>query len=185
MTKSLPSPKELSKLLRYEPDTGLLFWRERTPDMFEGGKYPAERVAHCWNAKYAGQMAFKFKSKSGYLQGSIFDKTYLAHRIVWVVGAGEWPKDQIDHINHDRSDNRWINLRQATSQENHRNRSLSSNNRSGFCGVRFYKQIGKWHTQIRIDGLNKHLGFFDNKTDAITARKAANKKYGYHSNHGG
>lgn len=82
-----------------------------------------------------------------------------------------------DHINRNPLDNRKSNLRQASTQENARNRSVPSNNTSGFIGVSWDKDAEKWRAFIKINGKNKWLGRFINKEDAIVARLKAEKEY--------
>ncbi len=96
----------------------------------------------------------------------------------------EWPRDQIDHINGVRTDNRIGNLRSVTSRENSRNLKLPTNNTSGRIGVMWSGRDSKWLAVIQVDGGKKHLGYFDNFEDASNARKAAELKYDFHENHG-
>lgn len=181
--KNLPSPELLRKLLRYEPDTGKLYWRERTPDMFVDGKRSAEGCCSNWNSRYAGKEAFT-AFQNGYLHGSIFDRLYLTHRVIWAICHGAWPLAQIDHINGDRRDNRIKNLRSVSHAENGKNQKLSLRNTSGVCGVSWHGSRKKWHSRIMLDGKELHIGYFTDKADAIAARKAAEAKYGFHPNHG-
>jgi len=97
--------------------------------------------------------------------------------------TGRMPPNQADHINHNRSDNRFLNLTEATNKQNHRNETLQTNNKTGFTGV--HKTNGKWTAKIMVDGKNINLGVFSNIEDAAIARKAANKKYKFSQNHGG
>ena len=122
--RELPSPELLRKLLRYEPETGKLFWRKRPPDMF-----PRESRGLSWNTRYAGAEAFKDKHERGYKRGSIFGKTFRAHRAIWAMVHGHWPPEDVDHINGDTSDNRLENLRAVSRQENLKNQRLSKTNR--------------------------------------------------------
>lgn len=181
--KNLPSPELLRKLLRYEPDTGKLYWRERTPDMFVDGKRSAEWCCKSWNIRFSGKEAFT-AFRNGYLYGSIFCRSYSAHRVIWAIYFGEWPLDDIDHINGGRSDNRIKNLRSVARSENMKNKKLPLNNTSGVMGVFWANLEKRWYAQITCDGKLKHLGKFLNKDDAIAARKAAEVKYGFHANHG-
>lgn len=181
--KNLPSPELLRKLLRYEPDTGKLYWRERTPDMFVDGKYAADRCCKIWNSKHSGKEAFT-TLVAGYPSGRIFNCHYFAHRVIWAIFYGEWPSNNIDHINGDKIDNKIINLRDVEQKINIRNCKINKNNKSGVVGVFWYKPTRKWHSQITFNGIRKHLGYFTDKDDAIAARKAAEAKYGFHANHG-
>ena len=179
MTKShLPSPELLRKLLKYDPETGKLYWRERPVDMFK-----SERGANPWNARYAHKEAFTYVHTNGYNRGNIYGIMCLAHRVIWCIVHGEWP-DQIDHINGVRDDNRIVNLRDVDNQENHRNISIGSHNTSGHIGVCWAKREGVWRPRIMIDGTEISLGYYCDIKDAINARACADIKYGFHKNHG-
>jgi len=185
MTKpDLPTIDTLHKLLRYEPKTGKLFWRKRDVAFFTDGKQAADHNAFAWNNKHAGNEALTSDSCKNYLCGRIFRKHYFAHRVIWAIAYDKWPTDQIDHINHDKKDNRIENLREVTNQENHKNLPRSLNNTSGVTGVHWIKQTSKWRAQICVEGSYKNLGYFIEKSEAITVRAAAELKYGFHKNHG-
>ena len=186
MTRDLPTIETLRKLLRYEPDTGKLYWRERNPDMFNStAKRTAIHACNNWNSKFSGKRAFVTVHNRGYNHGAIVGDMYLAHRVVWTMAYGEWPECEIDHINHNRTDNRLANLRSVTTQGNQRNASISKNNTSGVLGVSFDKSRSKWMASIMVDGKHIYLGRFSCIASAISARESANKKYGFHRNHGG
>ncbi len=106
------------------------------------------------------------------------------HRLAWLYMYGEWPVGDIDHINGIRDDNRLINLRSVSRQENLRNRRTGRNNTSGVMGVNWDKSLGKWRSSIGIGGKTKHLGVSHYKWDVICLRKSAEMKYGFHLNHG-
>ena len=176
----------LRLVLRYEPDTGKLYWRRRPVWLFRETRRSAASVCVGWNSRWAGAAAFTAQ-KDGYLAGRIFDRMYRAHRVMWVLQTGVWPEDEIDHINHDRSDNRWCNLRAVTKSQNQRNASISSNNTSGVLGVSRCSpgsQRRGWRARIYVDGDHIELGRFTRKEDAAAARKAADIKHGFHANHG-
>lgn len=178
MPKSLPSPELLRKLLRYEPDTGKLFWRERPRELFKSdGSFKR------WKSKFAGKEAFS-GFDDGYKRGYIFGVKFWAHRVCYAIFFGKWPSGQIDHINGIKSDNRIINIRDVSCSENLKNKRLQRNNTSGVCGVYFYKPTEKWGASIKLNKRSKHLGYFHKIEDAIAARKAAEVKYGFHENHG-
>lgn len=92
--------------------------------------------------------------------------------------------NQVDHENHIRNDNMWKNLRAANNSINQQNSSIRKDNKSGFTGVSWHKQSGKWSAYISINNRSFHIGIFLKLEDAIKARKAANSKYGFHQNHG-
>lgn len=131
-----------------------------------------------WNTKYAGKEAFTAIGNHGYLTGSVNDKMYTAHRVIWAIVYGEWPEHQIDHVNAIRTDNRISNLREATQQENNRNLRISKANSSGFKGVSWHSKTGKWVSYIRdSNGERKHLGLFATPESAHAAFCDAARKY--------
>ena len=172
------------ELLTYNPDTGKLFWKERSSKYF---KNPTHRKS--FNNQWAGKEALTAitRRKSGHparLDGRLFNKTYSAHRIAWLIYYGEWPKNQIDHINQDPTDNRIENLRDVTHAENNKNRTLQNNSTTGYSGVSFYKRDGKYRAEISINNITKHLGYYDTAEEAAAVRAVASINYNYHPNHG-
>lgn len=168
----------LKSLLHYEPLTGVFTWLPRVdnpPPNMRGGW-------GSWNTKFAGKEAGCFDGK-GYRLIAIHDRPYRASRLAWLYIHGVWP-DQIDHENHIRDDNRFINLRSVTNQINNQNRTLQSNNTSGIVGVSFSKRSKKWVVQFMVRGMHTCLGQFDNIEDAAVVRKAAEIEHGFHPNHG-
>jgi hypothetical protein len=182
--KKPPSPSVLRQLIDYDPETGALVWRVRDVSFFTDGKRSALDAMNAWNARYAGKPALKVKGSNGYFVGTIFGRKYIAHRVAWAIYSGAWPKNEIDHINGDKLDNRIANLRCATRQENNRNRAIGINNTSGAIGVYWNVSKLKWSAKIHKNGKQKHIGHFKSKDDAISARAKANIECGYHANHG-
>jgi len=163
--------ESLKCALMYNPETGELTWRLR-PDM-----------PNFWNTRYAGKPAFNSFANDGYKIGGFNNKVMLAHRVIFAIMTGQWPK-QVDHINGVRHDNRWTNLREATNRQNGRNQVIKSNNTSGHCGVSWRKDVGKWAALITFGGEKHSLGHFRSKAEAVAARKAAEIKYGFDPMHG-
>lgn len=184
-TRLLPTPTELRQLLDYNPETGKLFWKERPVEMFaQRGRVPREQGAKMWNNRWAGREAFTATGTAGYKVGALNFVNSSAHRVIWALHYGEWPKEQIDHINGIRDDNRISNLREVSDAENKKNTKRRADNKSGQQGVSWYSKIQKWSAEIKVDGRKLRLGQFSALPDAIAARKLAEKKYGYHENHG-
>jgi hypothetical protein len=123
-------------------------------------------------------------STKGYMKVSIRQGRYYIHRIAYALYYGKWPEHQIDHKNHNRIDNRKLNLRDVTSQVQQKNRSKPVNNVSGVVGVSFHTRCGKWQVTIAVAGKNKYLGLFSDFDEACQVRKAAEVEYDYHFNHG-
>jgi hypothetical protein len=183
MPKPLPSPEMLRKLLRYEPDTGKLFWRERTPDMFEDGSRPARDKCATWNGRYANKQAGTV-TNFGYISVSIWKCRIMAHRIAWAMYYGDLPKFNIDHINGNGLDNKISNLRDVDQKENSRNQRARSNNAGNITGVHWDKSRNQWQAYIKVNYKQIHLGRFKSLDAAIAARKDAEVKYNFHQNHG-
>jgi len=158
--------KKLKELLHYNPETGLF-----TRLVHRSSNATIGRIAGCANL-------------DGYIMIKIGKRLYSAHRLAFLYITGEWPADQMDHVNHIRDDNKWLNLNPVSSSENSRNVSMRKNNTSGIVGVFWDKSKNRWVAQIRKSRKQVNIGAFKDKFEAICARKSADHKYGYHENHG-
>ena len=157
--------EELKKLFRYDETTGKLFNR------INRGSTARKNIE-------AGSL------NRGYRVVRIDGVIYSVHRIIWKMETGTDPIDELDHVNHHKSDNRMENIREVTRQEQCRNRSISDINTSGTTGVSWHSGTKKWRVRIKVDGKCISLGLFKYYTAAVKKRKAAEFMYGYHSNHG-
>jgi hypothetical protein len=182
MTKKrkLPSPRVLRRLLDYDPETGELRWKERPVWMFRNGYHNRVTYARIWNTKNANNAAFTIRSTHGYWRGGIFKRTHYAHRVAWAIFHGEWPPEQIDHVNGIRTDNRIANLRSVSNQENQMNVKKRRDNTSGYTGIRKDKKYEFYTVEIS----NTYVGCYKKLEDAIEARKQAEARLGFHPNHG-
>lgn len=138
------------------------------------------RLRRSTREKKPGWLATQEHGRS-YLTVEIEGKQYRAHRIIWLMKTGYEP-DEIDHINHIRSDNRWCNLRNVSSREQKLNLSRYKTNTSGATGVRCVKN--RFQARIYINKKDIVLGTFSTFDEALAARKAAEIQYGFHTNHG-
>ena len=173
----------LKECLDYNPDTGVLTWKERDIWMF-----PSERYSKTYHNQFCGKEAGSSNGRAKPYRSiscSIFGKSFtaLAHRVAWYIHTGQMP-NHIDHINGDTMDNRIVNLRSGTNKENCRNQKISRTNTSGVTGVTWRQKLNKWEARIRVDGKRIYLGVFEDLQSAAAARKQAEKKYGFHENHG-
>lgn len=175
---ALPSQQELLDLLSYCPITGLLHWRRRPLSAF-----PSERIANSWNSRYAFTRAFTAIDRKGYNVGAINNVNYRASRVIYKMVHGIEP-DQVDHEDGNTLNNRSSNLRNVTGQMNQKNMKTPVTNTSGHIGVCWDKARNKWESKIKCGGKTIHLGRFINFDDAVAARKAAEKQYNFHPNHG-
>ena len=175
---STPSQKFLLECFDYNPDTGVLRWKVRPREHFK-----KQCDFNTWNTKYAGTRV-KYLASNGYLRVSINGKRHAAHRVIWLIMYNKLPKYELDHINHDRTDNRIVNLREVTARENKKNYSKRTDNTSGVTGVCWDKRRSKWLARIYINKNEKHIGYFVNIEEAITAVSNARKINAYHVNHG-
>jgi len=160
------SYKEAMEVFEYNCDTGDIFWK-----VCPGNQIAAGSIAGAVNGRGYRHIVYKRKQ-------------YLSHRLAWLLHHGTWPADEIDHINHSTCDNRICNLREVSHRENSLNQTAPSNNKSGTPGVHWHKGLGKWTAAISVHGQQQYLGSFDSLGSAIYARKFAEKKHGYHINHG-
>ena len=117
-----------------------------------------------------------FDRLDGYVGVRICGKAYLAHRVAWLLKTGAWPTAEVDHINGNRKDNTWSNLRQATSRQNKFNTCIRSDNKSGYKGVSWAKSANKWTARIKDGDKYKYLGVFSDINDAVAAYKYASQK---------
>jgi hypothetical protein len=169
-------PALLREFLRYEPETGKLYWLPRDRRHFE-----TQRACSTWNAVYPGREALTADNGDGYRIGTICQQKMRAHRVIWVIVHGEWP-EYIDHINGDRADTRLRNLRAVSHQENMKNQPRRRTNTSGRMGVSW--RDGKWIAYASVDGKQRQLGKFVAFEDACAARSKFESDHGYHMNDG-
>lgn len=163
--QKLPCPTALRLLLRYEPETGRLFWSQRGKAWFSDAGQ-----ARSWNTRYAGREAFRNLNLNGYLMGYVLDSNLVAQRVIMAIVDGKWPDDDVDHIDGDRQNNRLVNLRHATRAENLRNSGSRKGSSSRFCGVSWDKARGRWTANCTDKvGHRRHLGRFVDETEAARA----------------
>lgn len=123
-------------------------------------------------------LGFKFGNYQGI---SLEGTSVLLHRFIWRLVTGEWPTDEIDHINRNKYDNRWLNFREATHGQNGQNREVYSNNKTGIKGVGWYTPLSKYRARITKNGSTIELGYFDTIEEATEARKRAEKEIFTHA----
>lgn len=184
MAKNDVLPAEtVRKLLSYNPETGELRWKPRGAEFFTDGKFTAETQAARWNTRHAGNVAFAISVK-GHRVGNLLGRRVYSHRVIWIWMTGKWPEGDVDHINGDKADNRWVNLRDVPHYINGRNMPISRANTSGVTGVYWHRKRQKWCASIKVNGEDRYLGLFTSLTDAAAARAQAQAEHGFTERHG-
>jgi hypothetical protein len=148
--KQLPSRDELLRLFSYDLATGDLRWRVRSGPRAEGQR--------------AGTVNWR-----GYLVVGIDHIYYYTGRIIWKIMTGNDPEVWIDHIDGDRTNNKWVNLRLATNGQNLHNSKLRSDNKSGVKGVHWDVRHKKWRAIISVNKQHIRLGRFNTINEAEMA----------------
>lgn len=179
--KPMPSQEYLNECFSYDMDTGFLTWKERPISHFSG-KSSCNQSNSRSSLKRAG-CVYKTNSGKKYVRVLISQKGYLAHRVIWVMLKGFEP-EQLDHINGNGEDNRIENLRASSHSENTKNNRRRKDNISGVTGVFFDKNSSKWKAEIRVNTKKIALGYYKDIGDAEISRKAAEKRFCFHKNHG-
>ena len=169
--------ERLDELFVVFPNRGLMFWKERPASAFS-----SERACRSWNTRFAGKEAGS-TNKRGYREIHFDGKLHLRHRLIWLYVFDVLPL-AVDHENGVEAGDGIGNLRHTDQDANTKNQKRQARNKSGQTGVDWYAPSGKWRASIRSDGERVHLGHFDKIEDAITARKQAERLYGFHPNHG-
>lgn len=137
--ENLITYEEASEMYEYDPDYGLIRTKE--------------------NGKYLQGSA----RKDGAIGLSVKGRTILAHRLAWLLSTGDWPDGIISHINGDKTDNRFENLKLVP---------LYSDIRAvkEIAGVSFVKKTKRWKAVIHYKGIQHYLGEYEDKEEAVLAR---------------
>lgn len=143
--------ERLKELLSYDPDTGV-FTRLSVPT----------KQKH-WLGQKAGNV-----NALGYERASVDGKVYRMHRLAFLYMTGSWPAGEVDHINGNKADNRWSNLRSVSTRQNLINRLIKGKS-SPYPGVSFHKKSGRWYAHVTQDSVNRHVGSFSSEREAYTA----------------
>lgn len=146
----------LREVLHYDPEIGVFTWT-----------MPRRGVV-------VGRDCGRLSKQHGYRDIGIDYVLYRAHRLAFLYMTGCWPVGDVDHINGNKADNRWSNLREATRSQNCSNvKIVKRRNTSGLLGVTWDKTRNLWRAQIRKDGRKVNLGRFKEREDAALAHDRA------------
>lgn len=156
MAKADLTAQRLRELLHYDPKTGV-FTRKTS----QGGAVIGS-AAGCSDAI------------NGYIRIRVDGTLYKAHRLAWFFMTGGWPTQTVDHINQNKADNRFENLRDVEMQHNNQNRSApNTGTRSGLRGVDWCRSRSQtktpWRATIGHNGAKLHIGYFSSPQEASSA----------------
>lgn len=169
----------IRELIDYDPDAGTFTWRERSRRFFKN-----DQQYKTWNSLFCGKAAGSVNKHKGYLMITLFYRHYASHRLAWLYVTGEWPSNVIDHIDHDRLNNRFSNLRDIDRTQNSQNMSRQSKRSNQTMGVLWRKNRQVWIAKIVVQKKEIYLGTFKTQEEAAAVRREANERYGFHTNHG-
>lgn len=161
-------PILVRKCFDYSPETGVL---TRVATLETRGRKPKGRRVH---VAHGGKKYYKH---------GVFNLNVYEHRIIWIWMTGEQP-DTIDHIDGNGLNNKWSNLRSVKFSDNGKNQKKHLTNTSGYAGVSYRKDSGKWRARLMVDGKSISFGAFPTAEAAHEARLQAVNTYGFNSNHG-
>lgn len=147
----------LKQRLHYDPDTGIFTWIKCNTARFLPGTIAGGRAGPRYRVIGLNQ------------------QLYLEHRLAFFYMEGRWPLE-VDHVNGVGSDNRWVNLREATRSQNLFNRR-PRNETLGVSGVSQNPKSLTWRARIVVNSREISLGYFKTKEEAVAARKAAEEIY--------
>ena len=151
MAKRILTQSDIMSQLHYESSTGVF-----------------TRIVSKTNSQKDGCIAGSIHN-DGYIIIYIFYEKYRAHRLAWLYMTGEMPKDHIDHIDGNKGNNSFSNLRLASNKQNLKNRNINENNKSGYRGVSWSNHANKWVANAMLYGKRKNLGYYETAEKAYKA----------------
>lgn len=179
MKKDRKLPVEiLREFFMYNPRTGDIHYRpDRARHWFK-----SDRLWKSWNVQFGGKLASHLSRPDGYRAVAVNQRPYLAHRVIWAMMTGRWPKE-IDHINGNAADNRWNNLRAVSRMQNARNAVMPANNSSGATGVHWWRTKRLWQVYggSRENRILKYAKTFE---EAVAIRERLKCQLGMTERHG-
>lgn len=138
----LPPQAFLAECFTYDPSTGVLMWRARPRSHF-----PFDRAWKMWNTQFANTIAGA-ASERDYVRILLAGRRYIGSRIIWKLVTGEEPPPVVEHHDRNFRNNRWLNLRSATQQQNTWNQKARPS-RSGMKGA-YLLPGGRYQAKIMV-----------------------------------
>jgi hypothetical protein len=154
----------VKRIFEYDPLTGVVVWRKATS-----------------SKNLIGNVAGA-KTKAGYLRVRIYGKDVFLHHVIWVYMTGKIPEREIGHVDGNKTNNVWSNLREGRYNyhqhlPNRINKKIYNTNKSGYTGVFWNKRKQKWQATIMFNQKHIYLGIYGDIMKAVAAREKAEKKY--------
>lgn len=176
--KPIPSVEQLSTIVICDAENGRLIWKARGADQPNSVN---PEFCEWWNREMAGRPVAARSLVHGGSKVKLFGQEYYLHRVIFKMVTGEEPY-VVDHIDGDRSNNAFSNLRAADDATNMKNKAHYKNNTSGHGGIRLEK--GKWAIRLKVNGRSKRFGAFASLDEAVRHRDDVRRSLGFHPNHG-
>jgi hypothetical protein len=158
MAKQILTLEQFKQILSYDPEDGTFTWLVN--------RHSRVRI---------GQAVGSPVGKRGYLSTRIAGRNYYLHRIAWLWMTGQWPRATVDHIDGNRGNNRFKNLRDV-SQAAQRQNIYRSMRKDGLLGAHYDARDKVWVAQISVSGCYKRLGSFSTEKEAHAVYIAAKRK---------
>lgn len=170
MSKNTLTQEQLKTHLLYEPTTGNFIWID-----YPGGK-----------RKYKGTIAGSLDLTNGYIHITLLGISYRAHRLAYLYMTGNFPPEGYipEHINTDKADNSWNNLRLATALQNNYNASKSIRNTSGHKGISFDRKSKQWRVDINCNKVRYRYGYTTLEEAIVAVRLLREELHREFANHG-
>ena len=161
-TKQLPPWEVVNHFIKYEPETGFMYWKLSASRYMKKGKMLSSR------------------SEENYRIVKFLGTSYKQHRLAWLLYYKVDPGSMlIDHIDGDKSNNKITNLRLVTHSQNRINTKMRKNNKTGVKGVHFCKRSNRYVASVTFKGKTIYRKYFDCLKSASEARDCvANKVFG-------
>lgn len=150
--------ERLREVIHYDPSAGIFTWRVATTNRNKIGAR-----AGCQKDTY-NKICIDYESRR-------------EHVWAWLYMTGEYPSSEVDHKDTDKKNNKWGNLRLATTTQNRQNSGVRADSTSGYKGVSFVADIQKWRAYINLRGRQKHLGCYSSPEEAAVVYNAAAREH--------
>jgi len=166
----------IREAMSYDPNTGSMTWLERHVSLFsDSERRTAKHKAANWNSKHAGKEAFTSIGNHGYRTGTLNQKRLLLHRVAYFKQTGKWPTHLIDHINGNKLDNRWCNIRNVNAAQNVYNRK-SFGETCDYVGVSWNNALKGYMARVHYNGKSHYCGFSKDDPEKVARRRDAKAK---------